>query len=241
MKIIKTSVTQQIIEYIKENIQNGSWKVGEKIPSEPSLVEELGVSRASLRVAIQQYVALGVLRSEQGKGTFITKKSFSRPYSQKALSFTEICSANHMKASAKLLRREVLTNPEPELLRKLELPEGSQVLLIERLRFADEIPIVIERDCFSMEYDFLLDADLENNSMYQIIQENKTVELRPVVGQRFVTIAKADAQIAKYLKIRESTPVLQYIGLCWEMISDRPAHTSFQIGYGEQMEFALCF
>ena len=71
MKIIKTSVTQQIIEYIKENIQNGSWKVGEKIPSEPSLVEELGVSRASLRVAIQQYVALGVLRSEQGKGTFL--------------------------------------------------------------------------------------------------------------------------------------------------------------------------
>ena len=71
MKIIKTSVTQQIIEYIKENIQNGSWKVGEKIPSEPSLVEELGVSRASLRVAIQQYVALGVLRSEQGKGTYL--------------------------------------------------------------------------------------------------------------------------------------------------------------------------
>ena len=71
MKIIKTSVTQQIIEYIKDNIQNGSWKVGEKIPSEPSLVEELGVSRASLRVAIQQYVALGVLRSEQGKGTYL--------------------------------------------------------------------------------------------------------------------------------------------------------------------------
>lgn len=71
MKIVKTSVTQQIIEYIKENIQNGSWKVGEKIPSEPALVEELGVSRASLRVAIQQYVALGVLRSEQGKGTFL--------------------------------------------------------------------------------------------------------------------------------------------------------------------------
>ena len=62
-----------------------------------------------------------------------------------------------------------------------------------------------------------------------------------MVGQRFVTIAKADARIAKYLKIRESTPVLQYVGLCWEMISDRPAHTSFQIGYGEQLEFALCF
>ena len=71
MKIKKTSVTQQIIEFIKTNIVEGNWQVGKKIPSEPTLVEELGVSRASLRVALQQFIALGVLRSEQGKGTFL--------------------------------------------------------------------------------------------------------------------------------------------------------------------------
>ena len=115
------------------------------------------------------------------------------------------------------------------------------MLLVERLRYADEIPIVIEQNCFPMDYAFLMDLDLERQSMYQLIREHKEVDLRPVIGQRFVTIAKADARIAKYLKIRESTPVLQYVGLVWEMLEDRPAHTSYQIGYGEQMDFALCF
>ncbi len=180
-------------------------------------------------------------KKKQGKGTFITKKTFSRLFPQNAISFTEICQANGMVASAKLLRRDVLSDPEPETLEKLALPEGSEVILIERLRFANGIPIVIERDCFSMDYEFLLTADLERRSMYAVIKENKPVDLRPVIGQRFVKIAKANGRIAKYLNIRESTPVLQYVGLCWDMISDKPAHTSFQIGYGEQMDFALCF
>lgn len=199
------------------------------------------VSIITIRRAVSELVEEQVLQRKQGKGTFITKKSFSRPYLQNALSFTEICQANGMKASAQLLRREVLSVPDPDTLRKLALPEGSQVLVIERLRYADGIPIVIEQDCFSMEYAFLLDADLEQRSMYQVIRENKTVDLRPVVGQRSVKIAKASGRIARYLNIRESTPVLQYVGLCWEMISDRPAHTSFQTGYGEQMDFALSF
>ena len=71
VQILKTNITQQVIEYIKKNIENGSWKVGEKIPSENNLTEILGVSRASIRVAIQQFIALDVLNSIHGKGTFV--------------------------------------------------------------------------------------------------------------------------------------------------------------------------
>lgn len=71
MQILKASITQQVIEYLKNNIENGTWPVGEKIPSENTLSETLGVSRASIRVAIQQFIALDVLQSMQGKGTFV--------------------------------------------------------------------------------------------------------------------------------------------------------------------------
>lgn len=71
LQILKASITQQIIEYLKVNIENGTWAVGEKIPSENKLSETLGVSRASVRVAIQQFIALDVLQSIQGKGTFV--------------------------------------------------------------------------------------------------------------------------------------------------------------------------
>ncbi|MFA6851488.1 MAG: FadR/GntR family transcriptional regulator [Selenomonadaceae bacterium] len=71
MHILKTNITQQVIEYLKENIENGTWPVGEKIPSENNLTEILGVSRSSIRVAIQQFIALEVLESIHGKGTFV--------------------------------------------------------------------------------------------------------------------------------------------------------------------------
>lgn len=71
MRINNVSITDQIVEYLKENIESGNWTVGEKIPSENKLVEELGVSRSSVRTAVQYLIGLGVLKSYQGKGTFL--------------------------------------------------------------------------------------------------------------------------------------------------------------------------
>ena len=71
MIIQKSNVTAQIIAYMKENIANGSWKTGEMIPSENVLTRELEVSRASVRAAIQQFIALGIMESRRGKGTFL--------------------------------------------------------------------------------------------------------------------------------------------------------------------------
>lgn len=71
MIIKNASVTDQVVEYLKENIESGAWAVGEKIPSENQLVAELGVSRSSIRTALQYLIGLGVLKSYQGKGTFL--------------------------------------------------------------------------------------------------------------------------------------------------------------------------
>ena len=69
--IIHSNVTEQVVQYFKDNINAGNWAVGEKIPSENRLTETLGVSRASVRTAIQYLAALGVLESRHGKGTFL--------------------------------------------------------------------------------------------------------------------------------------------------------------------------
>lgn len=71
MRIRNVSVTGQIVDYLKENIESGDWVVGEKIPSENQMVKELGVSRSSIRTALQHLIGLGVLKSYQGKGTYL--------------------------------------------------------------------------------------------------------------------------------------------------------------------------
>lgn len=72
MEIIKANITQQVIEYIKQNIEDGIWEVGHKIPSENELTKLLQVSRPSIRVALQQFIAIGALVSVHGKGTFVS-------------------------------------------------------------------------------------------------------------------------------------------------------------------------
>lgn len=75
MPIVKSSVSQQVIDYIKINLANRTWQVGTKIPSENELTKTLGVSRASVRLALQQFIAIGVLDCHHGKGTFVKSDS----------------------------------------------------------------------------------------------------------------------------------------------------------------------
>ena len=69
--IKRINVVEQVSNYMKESIINGTWKPGDKIDSENELTKKLQVSRPSIRYAIQQFVGLGVLESLQGKGTFV--------------------------------------------------------------------------------------------------------------------------------------------------------------------------
>lgn len=73
IRIKRFSVTQQVAAYIGEKLDGGEWKPGDKIESETQLSEKLGVSRVSIRSAIQQFIAIGKLESIQGKGTYVRK------------------------------------------------------------------------------------------------------------------------------------------------------------------------
>lgn len=61
-----------VLAYIKEKIGNGEWKKGDKIYTEPQFMKKLGASRAAVRSAIDELVALNVLTRIQGNGTFIS-------------------------------------------------------------------------------------------------------------------------------------------------------------------------
>jgi GntR family transcriptional repressor for pyruvate dehydrogenase complex len=70
-KIVKQSVSDQIFGQLKENVVKGRWKPGDKIPSENQLVVLFGVSRASIRMAVQRMITLGLLESKAGDGTYV--------------------------------------------------------------------------------------------------------------------------------------------------------------------------
>lgn len=76
--IDKPNVTQQVINYFVEQIENSNWKIGDKIDSENKLTQKLNVSRTSVRAAIQQLKGIDLIDSIHGKGTFLKSDDLSR-------------------------------------------------------------------------------------------------------------------------------------------------------------------
>ena len=70
-KISRDSVAEQVFRQLKDNVVNGVWQPGDKIPSENQLVSLFGVSRASIRMAIQRMITLGLMESRVGDGTYV--------------------------------------------------------------------------------------------------------------------------------------------------------------------------
>lgn len=70
--IQKKKIDELVYEQLLSNIREGVWKEGDKIPSEPELCAELGISRVTLRSSIQKLQSIGLLNVRQGKGTFVT-------------------------------------------------------------------------------------------------------------------------------------------------------------------------
>lgn len=74
MKIVKDSLTKQIVKELEKKISTGEYKVGSKIPTEPELKKIFNVSRNTLREAVQALIHSGLLEARQGDGTYVIAK-----------------------------------------------------------------------------------------------------------------------------------------------------------------------
>lgn len=70
-RVARTSIVDVVVGRLRDEIRNGNWPVGTKIPTEATLVGVLGVSRPSVREAVRSLVQLGLLESRQGDGTYV--------------------------------------------------------------------------------------------------------------------------------------------------------------------------
>jgi len=90
-KVQRQSIPDQVYDILVKKITDGEWKEGEKIPSEIELAEQLGVSRVTLKIALQKMNTLGVLDTRIGEGSFVCKSSIKS-------FFTELFSSNILEA-----------------------------------------------------------------------------------------------------------------------------------------------
>ena len=72
--IKRVNIAEQVFEQLREQILHGTWKEGEKLPSEQELTETLGVSRSSVRQAIRTLADYGLVETRNGTGTYVKRQ-----------------------------------------------------------------------------------------------------------------------------------------------------------------------
>lgn len=226
----------QIMEQLEQAIKGGQYGTSGRLPTEGELSEIYNVSRITVRRAVDELVSKGLVEKKQGKGTFICQKKMRRGFGAGPMSFTQMCEANGVKASAKLLEACIEIPEDPNVREILSLEEGKPAVKIRRLRYADDKPLVLEESYYPLEYSDLLSIDLEHESIYQYLQVTKGIELLRTNSR--LRLVRADSKLSKLLQVPKNSPQIEIRGKVVRA-DGHLVHTSYQVGYGEDFEFII--
>ena len=169
----------QVAEQLERAIFDGKLAPGDRIANEVSLAEELGLSRPTMRQAIQLLVDKGMLVRKRGVGTQVVQTPVHRPVELTSL-FDDLAS-HHQTPTTVVLANEVVTATD-EVAVMLAIASGSDVLHLRRLRYAHGEPLAIMENFLPADLIGLGLMDLSTRGMYQLMRQ-KGVNIR-VAKQR---------------------------------------------------------
>ncbi len=195
----------RIYEELLKQIQDGEFEDNDRFPSDTELVEEFNVSRGTVREAVKMLLMQGYLVRKQGKGTFVTYKKIEQD-SDKLIGFSELMKRHNIKPTAKVITKEI-TAPPAEIKRLMQLQDSDKVVHIIRVRYGDDLPLIIERSYFNYKlFEPIYSMDLENNSIFGLLYKYTDTKLGEAT-QRIEAISSGKEE-KNMLNISLNTPLL---------------------------------
>ena len=193
----------QIAENLKQAIEDGTLKPGQRLDNELDLTERLGVSRPTVRQAVQRLVEQGLVVRRRGLGTVVVAPRILRSVALTSL-YDDLSANGRQPATTVLAVRE--TEADDELASVLALPAGAAVLSVERLRLADGIPLALMHNFLPARLLKGRPEDLlEKSGLYDLLR-NQGVRLH--AGKQVIGARRATAHEAKLLQASKAATVL---------------------------------
>jgi GntR family transcriptional regulator len=195
----------QISSWLMEMIQKGRYALQDKLPSESKLSELFQVNRNTVRQAISDLVAKGLVQKRNGVGSFVMARPLQpvKYTLQHISSFTDDMIRMGLTPQTKLLHKTVIKGPS-DVAEKLMLGKDRKVILTERLRLGNRMPLVIERSYLPYrEFKDLLSMRL-TGSLYHLLTKKFHIHLhRSIQTFRAIPLSIRDA---KLLNVRPQSP-----------------------------------
>ncbi len=190
----------QIHAWLEELILTGRFKEGERLPPETELSRQCEVNRATMRQAVMELVAKGMLRREKGVGTFVasTRPSPVKHKINRISSFRDDLDEIGARESTKVLKNGIQKAPR-SVAKNLILNPGSKVIVVQRLRTGDKTPFIYEESYLPYEkFKRILKMRL-TGSMYQIFSKRFNIVLSR--RQQSIRAVNLNRKIADLFKL----------------------------------------
>lgn len=192
----------QLSQELERAIGSGELKPGDRIETEVEIAERLGLSRPTVRQAIQDLVNKGLLVRRRGVGTQVVHTQLRRSVELTSL-YDDLQSANK-QPSTKVLSLSTI-KADSQVAEGLSVPEGSEIIAIKRLRSVRNQPLAIMQNWLPAELLNIDAKELESTGLYEIFRR-QGVQLR-VANQRIGARAATAAE-ARLLDVKTNAPLL---------------------------------
>jgi len=232
---MKNSIPEyrKLYELLRKQIIEGTYKPGDLLPSENNLCARFGITRPTVRHALDALLNEGIIRKHKGKGSIV----YGMPNGIGILSISGTTSAlgKHNLQTQILSKPRVIPWPDDFMFPLNEIIQKSGCIYLERLRLVNDIPVFYDLN-------FLPDINLprfcnrkfDDQSLFEILRKVYQIEVKN--GEQRIRAIQADETICSYLKIKPGHPVLH---LQRRLNTNRPGFYFFSSIYCNTEEHAL--
>ncbi len=193
---------EAIYKDLKEKIEDGTYGYNAMLPSEYQLIEIYECSRNTVRRALSMLSEDGYVQSIRGKGVQVIYEPTN--YAQFTVggieSFAETAKRNNLKSVTKVAQFTEMVVDESTA-RRTGFPIGEEVFYIQRVRFLDGVPMILDINVFLKSEMPDLTPEIAVNSIYSYLENNLGMQI--VTSKRRITAERATQADAKYLDLKD--------------------------------------
>lgn len=231
----KQPLYDQLVDILTEKIEL-EYRPGDLLPSERELSKYYGLSRTTVRLALQELERLGLVVRQHGRGTFVADRSVQATNLSQTYSFTDQMRQMGRDPSTTILEFAEI-DADKNLAEKMRVRMGDKLFKIERLRCADGMPMMVERTYMPMrKFMSLKRPMLEHASLYTVIEQVFHEKIRVAEEEFFASIARpADAHL---LGIGEGAPVLDLVRTTYDVGNEIIEYT-LSVARADQFKYKI--